>query len=281
MKNTVLTPALTGISTFRFKDTCSSDLGIIITKTPEEKIPERDVETISVPGRNGDLVFDKGRYNNVPREYSCAVLPELIQNQTDYLMAVLSGDMDVWTETDSAYLLELSKVIQLLSPTAQYFRLEDSYDPRIYRMARVSGGISVENIVNQAGIFSVEFDCKPQKFLISGDVPKIFTEATPQINRFLFNFSEQTAKPLIRVTGSGAGDISVGGINVELKDLTDPITLDCEMQNAYGQTGDGPLVNKNAVIYAPEFPQLPPGSCAVSWSGGVERVEIIPRWWTL
>lgn len=53
MKNTVLTPALTGISTFRFKDTCSRDLGIIITKPPEESIPERDIETISVPGRMG------------------------------------------------------------------------------------------------------------------------------------------------------------------------------------------------------------------------------------
>lgn len=281
MENTVLTPILTGISTFRFKNTCSRDLGIIITKTPEDSIPERDVETVSIPGRNGNLVFDKGRYNNVTRTYACAVLPEFLNDRTDYLMAVLSGDMDGWTETDSAYLLALSKVIQLLSPTAQYFRLEDSYDQRIYRIARVSSGISVENIVNQAGIFSVEFDCKPQKFLISGDVAKIFTEATPQINRFLFNFSEQTAKPLIRVTGSGAGDISVGGINVEVKDLTDPITLDCEMQNAYGQTGDGPLVNKNSVIYAPEFPHLPPGRCAVSWSGGIERVEIIPRWWTL
>lgn len=88
------------------------------------------------------------------------------------------------------------------------------------------------------------------------------------------------ALPIIKVYGAGDGTVTVGDITVQLFGLEDTITLDCEMQNAYRENG-GVLENMNLHIYAPEFPNLPPGNCAVSWSGGVKRLEIIPRWWTV
>lgn len=35
--------------------------------------PERDVNVISVPGRNGDLVIDNGRFKNITIEYKCVI----------------------------------------------------------------------------------------------------------------------------------------------------------------------------------------------------------------
>ena len=55
------------------------------------------------------------------------------------------------------------------------------------------------------------------------------------------------------------------------------VILDCEAQNAYGAGG----VNRNATISAPEFPALETGETAVSWTGSITGVSVIPRWWTL
>ena len=71
-------------------------------------------------------------------------------------------------------------------------------------------------------------------------------------------------------------------INNYVRDMNtfEDITLDCEDMDAY-RVADGLLVNCNGLIYAPEFPVLQPGENVVSWSGGIDHVEIIPRWWTL
>ena len=82
----------------------------------------------------------------------------------------------------------------------------------------------------------------------------------------------------LTVTGTGAGTLTVGGRTVTIKNLPDGyVILDCEAQNAYGAGG----VNRNATISAPEFPALETGETAVSWTGSITGVSVIPRWWTL
>ena len=57
--------------------------------------------------------------------------------------------------------------------------------------------------------------------------------------------------------------------------MVDYITLDCENETARRETA-----NKNSAVSVAEFPTLE-GSVGVSWEGGIDRVEIEPRWWTL
>ena len=52
--------------------------------------------------------------------------------------------------------------------------------------------------------------------------------------------------------------------------------LDSDTQNAYNDDG-----NQNGSINAPTFPALSDGETPISFSGGIDRVEIIPRWWEL
>ena len=58
------------------------------------------------------------------------------------------------------------------------------------------------------------------------------------------------------------------------------MTLDCEMLNAFFDGGDI-IVNKNACIYAPEFPVLKPGKNTYQFTGDIQAVRFIPRWWEL
>ena len=86
------------------------------------------------------------------------------------------------------------------------------------------------------------------------------------------------ALPLLQVTGSGAGVLSVGDITVNISNIGDTLTIDSATQDAYSGT-----VNKNSVVTLVNgrFPSLPQGDTAITWSGGITAVTCTPRWWTL
>ena len=132
-----------------------------------------------------------------------------------------------------------------------------------------------KSIVEQTGLFTLNFDCKPQRFLKTGEYPTPVEEPMALLNPTAF-----TALPLITVYGTGEGTVTVGDITVRIKVMEDHLILDSDTQNAYTEA-DGVMTNQNYNIYAPVFPQLEPGVNQISWTGGVERLEIIPRWWTL
>lgn len=245
---------MNGINGFTLGDFDSKEYGIIMTAPPPEVFAERDVEVFSIAGRSGDLTKDNGRYKNFQLSYTCAIFP-------------VEGKSLRQTAIDA---------VDALRVAAGYQRLENTYTPDYFRCARITGGLSISSIVEQAGEFTLTFDCKPQRFLIDGETAVSFQE--PSI---LINHTNEIALPLITVYGNGAGELSVGGVTVSILELEDQLTLDCEIQNAYRQVGDAPPENKNSEISAPVFPSLNPGVNAVSWTGEITRVEIIPRWWTL
>lgn len=245
---------MNGINGFYLGGLRSQDYGIIMTAPPTIIFAERDVETISVEGMSGDLTRDKGRYKNVTVPYKCAILPkdeETIREAAVYAM-------------------------ELLKPSAAYVRLKNTYHPETFRLARIAGYISVESILEQAGEFTANFNCKPQRFLVDGEYPVEFESPS-----FIVNPTTEIAKPLIVVYGTGPGNLTVGNATVKIKALEDEITLDSEIENAYRQPGEGAPEKRNSSIYAPEFPELLPGVNAVSWDGGITSVKITPRWWTL
>lgn len=102
--------------------------------------PERDVEVVSVPGRNGDLIFDNGRYKNLDRVYTIQVTG--VQN--------------------------VHNLIAALTNTIGYQRLEDEYDDTVYMFARIKGKPRITQFVGNAVLMTLTFDRVPQKYLKSG-----------------------------------------------------------------------------------------------------------------
>lgn len=237
------------ISSFWLGEKCSADLGIIMREAPPYAVAERDLEQKSVPGRSGDVLIDNARYKNVALPYKCAVLPE---NGVDFRTAV-------------------ERVAEFLRPVAAYKRLVNTYDPEHFREARVSSGLSVESIMEQAGTFEIAFDCKPQRWLLIGRNKIKLTRSAA-----LLNPTGYAARPVITVFGSGPGVLTVGGVQCKVLALDSDITLDCENETARRE-----LENKNSCVSVDEFPTLGAGKTGIAWEGGITSVIIEPRWWTL
>lgn len=125
----------------------SAEYGVWISGDNVFASPSRDVEYVSVPGRNGDLIIDNGKWNNIRLTYP-SFIPKGFDSRIDEFR-------------------------QAISKKKGYHKLEDTYHPEEYRMASFSNGISPkdQSAFNRSGRFDLTFNCKPQRFMKSGDDP--------------------------------------------------------------------------------------------------------------
>ncbi|HCJ3956185.1 TPA: phage tail protein, partial [Listeria monocytogenes] len=64
-----------------------------------------------------------------------------------------------------------------------------------------------------------------------------------------------------------------------LKEVEESIILDSEMQNSYIDR-DGFILPANNQVQN-TLPTLAVGANTFEWAGNVDKIEVIPRWWTL
>lgn len=228
-----------------FNSICSSEYGVYVSGEGTFNSPELDTISYSIPGRNGDLIVSNNRYKNILVTYP----------------AFIRSNFSVNAEGARAWLLQ---------PNG-YCRLEDDYHPYEFRLAKFSGPLDFDmRFLNKSGTCDIAFDCKPQRFLKSGEETRTVSSGGHVMNPTLFD-----ALPLIRVSGSGEGTLTVGTCTVKFSEIDEFVVLDCDIQDAYKNTE-----NKNSTMTG-AFPKLCPGQTDISWAGGITAVEITPRWWTL
>lgn len=230
---------------FEFDGRPSTDFGVMIFGHGEYADPQPNESEVQIPGMNGVLHFWDGTFSDVEVAYSV-----MVKGETAIEVREKVEHMRAW----------------LLS-RRKYCRLQDTFHPDYYRMGIYKGKSDVEYSENeQMGKLEIEFQCKPQKFLKNGEIPVTLSSTS-----VLYNSTEFTAKPLIRVYGSGT--ITVGDTSVSVTDVSGYADIDCELQEVEGY-------NDKTTLQNGKFPVLNPGETQVSYNG-FSRVEIFPRWWTL
>lgn len=234
-----------------FNGRSSREIGLVVEEPPEYETPARRYDTVDIPGRNGSLILDTGCWENATRTYKVALVTERVRLQYTDMM---------------------NKFSEWIHSTVTYARLEDSYEPDYYRHAVFLEEISISNLYNKGGQAELTFDCKPQRFLKVGDEAITITTDTTMQNPTNF-----ASLPIIHIYGNGI--LVVGEYTITINDTSEKpeLYLDCELQDAYIGT-----TNKNAAIQVPNgFPILKPGANGIGFSGGITKVEVTPRWFTL
>lgn len=225
---------------------CSDDVSVIVERYPNISIPARKQEKVSVPGRNGDILIQTDAFENVTQRY------------------------DIYISAEKPKLPRIARLVAEWLCVKGYQRLEDSYFLDSYRLASYAGSMEIENILNRFGRASIEFDCKPQRFLLDGEIVAEFNEAGEIVNPTPF-----ASAPLIKVIGNGSGTVTIGEKTISLSGISGYVFLDSDIQDAYKG-----LENKNASMTG-DFLKIESGLQVVSFTGGITGLEITPRWWTL
>lgn len=244
-------------NSFTFDGINSLTDGVYITGEAVFNAPERVVEMVSVPGRDGAIAVDQGRFENIDVTYPAGT----------------------FAEDQAGYADKIALFRNKLLSRYTYVRLTDSYNPNEYRMALYRSGLEVESVsVVKAGRFDITFDCKPQRWLVSGESPVSYTASGSITNPTLF-----PARPLLGVTG--AGILTVGTQTMTIIARSDPtnvLYIDCESQEAWEIVGGNRLSRNDYVQNAGvDFPSLAAGSNDVILGTGITRVDITPRWWRI
>lgn len=223
-----------------------------------------DINSVAIPGKNGNLIFDNKRFNNVTVSYAALMNQKFFQRFLDFRSFLYSN--------------------------RGYRRIEDSHLPNIYRMGRITGDINPSHIAwnDNAAMFSLVFDCRPELYLKAGEQTlTVLSEEIPYggtpMEDIVFNPTRFNAKPLIRayLTREGVGRIRVNkelvSIDVGREEIP-YVDLDCDLQEAYYKNMN---CNRYVTIEKYDFPVLKPGDNILQKNGNISYVEITPRWWTL
>ncbi len=257
--------------TFTFDGETSDSYGAFLTGEGVFDAPERVVDMVEVPGRNGAFAMDKGRFENVELTYQA------------YLV----------DETDEDFADRISALRNWLCSKVGYVRLEDDYNPDEYRMVVYKSGLEVDHKDLEKGDFEITFDCKPQRWLKVGENEYSVADNGTLTNPTLFDSS-----PLLAV--EGYGDISFNGYTLNIQNATfgniyvadndtwavaksytlnntllnggDSITVNCQMSCRVGYYFSG---------MGTETTQLSETNALFHTTSGNRQADATQRWWLL
>lgn len=202
---------------FEFDGTDSRNFGVYITGAAVYDAPEREVEMISIPNRNGAFALDKGRFENIEITYPAGI----------------------YADTEADFAEAISDLRNFLCSKRGYCRLTDEYNPNEYRMAIYKSGLEVEPALLKAGEFEITFECMPQRFLLSGEGKITLTSGQTVTNPTLF-----PSKPMLEVSGYGDININNDAISVDNGPIgwivvaQKQYTLVVDIDDTYANVGD-------------------------------------------
>ena len=229
--------------------TSNKDVGMVVEHYPSIILPKRKQEIQQVPGRNGDIILYQDAYENYEQSYQV------------FIDSTLKGGM--------------TRVIPMISDWLLghqgYQRLEDSYFPDVYRMAYYTGGVEFISFFGQYGEGTLTFNCSPEKYYKMGERPISVSNGQLISNPTLF-----PAKPLVTLTGSGSAVLYFGSNSLSISNIGGSVTIDIRDHKAYNGS-----TNRNSTITGLYENMLLKGKTNIHWTGGITKMTMIPRWWTL
>lgn len=226
----------------------STDYGIVVSEAPAFDKAKKKVQTFNVPGRNGAVIFNEGSYEDTTRNYKVWVAKDREESLPEIVDAMSS-----WLYSKSGYV-----------------RLEDSFEPDVFRLAYYVGGQEVTNRMLQFGETTLPFICRAERFFKDAE-----QEQTVSNGDKIYNPTRFESKPLIHIEGSGSVSISIQGVTMTAT-ISDYINIDSDTMNAYRL----PSENKNNTISG-TFPTIKSGTNTIATTGTVTKVTIVPRYFTI
>ena len=242
------------LNKFTFGNVDSSDYGIYLSGEGTMDGPVRNVEAVSIPGRSGDLLLDQKSFQNIKLTYPAFL----------------------YKTTQENFIKEVEYFRNKISSRVGYQRLEDTFHSDEFRLACFWEGLEVDPVkYNSGGWFDIVFDCKPQRFLKSGEDPITYTASGTIQNPTWF-----ASSPLLEVTGNGY--IEISGYRITVSDSPGTIKIDCDIMEAWSESGGTKISQNGNVVYRNHAtPKLASGTTNVVLGSGITRLVITPRWWRL
>lgn len=228
-----------------FNGTRSDTLGLRIINKVEHESTGHDIDTVAVPGRDGELLLSNGRLKSVEKSF-----PLRLESKNNLTKS--QEEISHWLNVEG------------------YRKLLLSWDPEFEYRAAFIKTFSIDEILRNFGNLKVNFLVHPIKYYKEGLVSKRITSGTILVGK-----GNICAKPIIKMIGSGDCVLTINGRTTKLKDIQEGITLDMQTNTIY-QGAQGAW---DKFVRSPESvkPFLDEGNNMISWTGNF-TVDLTPFW---
>lgn len=259
------------MGTMTYNGVSTTAMGIVIQSPPVYEFPAKDKEAIHIAGKNGDVIIDKGSYLNVKRTY------------------ILASAL----ESGKTFVSRAKEIVAWLNSASGYARLEDSYEPEHYRMAHFNESGQLPNFYDKATAIQISFDCKPQRFLKTGDtIKEVLTANLGNFVEIPENLTNFVAFPEITIDGvaltieffKGPQEARIATSSFVTSFVDCRGVIDTDLQECYKIDISGNITGyiNDKIVLTNGFPKLYPGKNWIKITGSsLTKVSIKPRWWTL
>ena len=206
----------------------------------------REYDGIIIPGKSGNVLIDRNRYENISNVYDC-----IIYENAEY---------------------NLDEFREFLMSRSGYKRLEDSiHIDEFYLACFKSDFQPVLDRNREMAKVQLSFERKPQRFLKIGEFTTTYTE-----NSKIHNPTQFSSKPLIRIYGNG--NVGIGETTITLTGTTGYTDIDCDVCECFNGTE---LRNSKVRFSGVDFPVLHSGENGITLGSGITMVDITPRWFKM
>ena len=230
---------------FTYKGTRSNDMHLRVLNDIEFASPTRDVELVQVPGRDGDLVMDNGRFNSVVRSIPCR----------------LEAPRGVDVETC------INEINNWLIDDGRFHDFSWDNDPRFVYQARVEGEVVSHRMLSRFGKSVLKFRMHPIKLLKSSLTELPVTQGMNVSNPFSVD-----GNPRLVIRGSGNIVVNIDGRPLRLERIGGGCIVDSATQTITDLSGN---ITQFDRMFSP-FPVLTPGDNQITFPNNVQ-VSITTR----
>ncbi|QGG47354.1 distal tail protein Dit [Heliorestis convoluta] len=219
------------------------DFGLVIVKRPTLPSPKRRVHFMDIPGRHSAVRYDEKTYEDITVLVECALLAR--KNLVNRLDAI-KGWLFAAGESDLIFSFQ---------------------DDKKYR-AQVVNAIDFTQVYRYASTFPILFHCRPFKYALVNNMITITASGQD-----VYNPGTVESEPVLTIFGQGNVTVTINGERIELFDVNGKIIVNAELKDCY----DDALQNRNNQM-AGNFPILKRGDNHITWTGNVQKIELLPNW---
>lgn len=221
----------------------SLDYGIHIPELPSITRARERVEVKTALGRSGSLIIREGTEEKPVHDRYIKTFEIVIKDNTKI-------------ETVAAWLTGCGEFIFSNELNRKYM----GYISEQFELSRMFRAW-------HKGVLSIEVD--PYKYAVPSAADVKFLKPGGIIE----NPGTVYALPVITVSGSGSGTISINGDDHIINPITDGMVINSDTMQVFKDS-----TNLNEALYSDDFPWLKVGRNNIVLNGGITQIMITPRW---
>ena len=226
-----------------FNNICSEGLGILVVEGPPEVLAQEEYEEISIEGRNGTLIENKGTFPNIEKSFILTTID-------------LDQDIDLMIEKIKMWLFNI-KDNKLLYAIPNRYNI----------VKKVVIEEDIKTTFEEYGDFKIKFLCEPFYYdLLKKDIT--VTEKETKV----YNNGDFNSSPIIIIYGTGDLQLTINNTTVQINNVDERVLLDSKLFLCLDKDN-----NNKSIDMIGNFPTLDIGENTITWVGNITKLDISPR----